>query len=89
MKAYREKCRELNTPPVARRTFTHYLSRMQDVGLVQEDQAREQGRVRCFKLFEKKLSSFRIKLEQRVLEASAPREQNFGQAFSKGLIKVR
>ena len=50
MEIYREKCSGTDTSPVARRTFSHYLARMRDIGLIEEDQARERGRVRCFKV---------------------------------------
>jgi cell division control protein 6 len=50
MKVYEERCGELNTSPVARRTFTHYLSRLRDTGLIREDQAKMRGRVRCFRV---------------------------------------
>jgi Cdc6-like AAA superfamily ATPase len=50
MEIYKEKCKKTGNAPVARRTFTHYLARMRDIGLIEEDQARERGRVRCFRI---------------------------------------
>ena len=49
-KNYLERCRELQKPPIAVRTYSEYMNRLIELGLVRWDRALVRGKVRVFKV---------------------------------------
>ncbi len=47
-KVYLQKCRELQKPPIAMRTYSEYMNKLIELGLVQWDRALVRGKVRMF-----------------------------------------
>jgi Cdc6-like AAA superfamily ATPase len=48
-KLYLSECKRLKKQPIAVRTFSEYMNRLIEIGLVQWDRALVRGKVRVFK----------------------------------------
>jgi Cdc6-like AAA superfamily ATPase len=49
-KTYLERCRELQKPPIAVRTYSEYMNRLIELGVVRWDRALARGKVRVFRI---------------------------------------
>ena len=49
-KQYLKKCKKLNKRTIASRTYSEYINRLIEIGLVKSDRALVRGKVRVFKI---------------------------------------